>query len=118
MYAVFECTLLTDQGKAYVHEHEATFDVQTIYKKIKTYSSTSTKASIDASHILSYITSARLGDGSSWKGTTHGFILHWQNQVHLYKSQVKSDEHFSGTQKKHMLQNAVYPVPDLHAVKA
>ena len=118
MYSVFVRTLLTDQGKAFVRQYEATHDAQKIYKDISAYALKSTKANIDASRILSYITSVRLGDGTSWRGSTHSFILHWQDQVRLYETQVKVSEHFSPGQKMHMLQNAVYPIPDLRAVKA
>jgi hypothetical protein len=34
MFAVFEKTLLTDQGKAYVREFEKTSDAQSIYRRI------------------------------------------------------------------------------------
>ena len=76
MYAVFEKTLLTDQGKAYVREHEQDFNAQAVYRKISTYALTSTRASLDQSQILSYITSVKAGDGT-WRGTLHSFILHW-----------------------------------------
>ena len=94
MYAVFVKTLLTDQGKAYVHEHEKDFDAQAVFKKMSTFALNSTKASLDSSHILSYITSVHAGDGT-WKGTLHSFILHWQEQVQLYETLVDTSDHFS-----------------------
>ena len=83
MYAVFIKTLQTDQGKAYVREHEKDSDAQKVYKKISEFALKSTKASLDSSNILSYITSVRAGDGS-WKGSMHGFVLHWQDKVRVY----------------------------------
>jgi hypothetical protein len=38
MYAVFEHTLQTDQGKAFVHQHEQDFDAQKIYSSLQDYS--------------------------------------------------------------------------------
>ena len=104
MYFVFNRNLLTDRGKALVRQHEVDWNAQAIYRALCDHASTSTKAALDASEILSYITSARLGDGS-WKGTTHAFILHWQDQVCRYEKQVNTSDHFSPGQKKVMLQN-------------
>jgi hypothetical protein len=118
MFAVFEMTLLTDQGKAYVREYEKKFDAQSIYPRISEYAIKSTKASLETSTILSYITSCKLlGEGSAWRGPTSSFVLHWQNQVRLYETQAESEEYFSNGQKRHMLQNAVHPVQELRAVK-
>jgi hypothetical protein len=117
MFAVFEKTLLTDQGKAYVQEYEKKSDAQSIYRRISEYAIKSTKASLEASMILSYITSCKLGEGSVWRRPTASFVLHWQNQVRLYETQVESEEYFSNGQKRHMLQNAVHPVQELRAVK-
>jgi hypothetical protein len=52
MYAVFERTLQTDQGKAIVRAHEDDFDAQAVYKDLVEYSINSTKASLDASSTL------------------------------------------------------------------
>jgi hypothetical protein len=117
MFAVFEKTLLTDQGKAYVREYEKKSDAQSIYWRISEYAIKSTKASLKASTILSYITSCKLGEGSAWRGPTASFVLHLQNQVCLYENQVDKEEYFSNGQKKNMLQNAVHPVQELRAVK-
>jgi hypothetical protein len=46
------------------------------------------------------------------------FVLQWQNQVRLCKTQVKKEEYFLNGQKRHLLpQNAVHPVQELRAVK-
>lgn len=78
MYAVFEKTLLTDKGKSLVRVHQRKYDAQKVYAELSEYALKSTKASLDATSILTYITTSRLGDGT-WKGTTHAFILHWQD---------------------------------------
>src|SRR5687767_90441 len=83
MYVVFEKTLLTDKGKALVRAHQKTYNAQLIYKELQDYALLSTKATMDASKLLSYITTLSLGDGK-WKGSTHVYILHWQDQVCKY----------------------------------
>jgi len=52
-----------------------------------------------------------------WKGSTYNFILHGQDQVHLYEKQVSATDHFSEGQKRVMLQNVVHPVMNLQNVK-
>jgi hypothetical protein len=66
--------------------------------------------------LLSYITSARLCDGS-WKSGTNKCILHWEEQVGQYERLVEHKDHFSEAIKLHMLQNAVNAVPELRQVK-
>ena len=112
LYAVFERTLQSDKGKAIVRAHESTFDAQKVYKEMYDYCNRSTRAQLTSSGLLSYITSARLGDGS-WKSGTNKFILHWEEQVRQYEKLVQSEDHFSDAIKLHMLQNAVHPVPEL-----
>ena len=116
MYAVFTKTLLTDKGKSLVRDHEKNYDAQKIHKKLLDYAQRSTKASVDSSQLLSYITSTRLGTGS-WKGSSHSFILHWQNQVRKYEQLVPASDRFSATIKRTMLENAVHSIQDLRAVK-
>jgi len=98
MFAVFERTLLTDVGKSFVHDHEDDADAQEVYKAVVDYYLKSTKASLDSASQLSYITSICLGS-ELWKGPTHSFILHWQDQVCMYEKQVPTTEHFSSGQK-------------------
>ena len=117
MYAVLERTLQTDQGKAFVCEHEKDFDAQKIYSSLQEYSVTSTKASLDASKLLSYITSAKMGDGT-WKGGAHAFILNWQDKLRMYEKQISTGALFSDDLKRTMLENAVNPIEELRVVKA
>ena len=80
MYAVFERVLQMDKGKALVRSNETTSNAQKIFTELCQDALRSTHASIDSSRILSYITSMRIGDGL-WNGTSHSFVLHWQEQV-------------------------------------
>ena len=65
MYSVFERTLLTDQGKALVRQHESARDSQIIYKHLSACYEENTKAALDSSSLLAYITTARIDE---WKG--------------------------------------------------
>jgi hypothetical protein len=116
MYAVFERTLLTDKGKMIVRRHALDGDAQEVYKKLKTHATTSTKALMDALTLLEYITSAKLGTGS-WRGSTDGFVLHWNEQVHIYHYLKESKDHFNGNMLRIMLQNAVTCISELRQVK-
>ena len=117
MYAVFEKTLLTDKGKALVRKHAKDYNAQKIYAELVQYFSKSTKATIDASTILSYITTAKLGEGT-WKGTAHGFILHWMDQVRKYHDlNPQKAQALPECLQCTMLENAVHPITELRAVK-
>jgi hypothetical protein len=116
MYAVFKWTLQMDMGKAFVWRHESAFDAQTIYKSLVEYSLQSTKASLDTSKILAYITSARLGDHSC-TGKLETFILHWQDKLRRYDKLVNDTERFLASIKHVMLENAVHPIAELRAIK-
>ncbi|MEM7536959.1 MAG: hypothetical protein AAF639_32575, partial [Chloroflexota bacterium] len=115
LYSVLESNLLTDKGKALTRKYEKTFDAQKLYAELERHAQTSTKAAIDSGELLAYITSTRLDDGN-WKGSTHSYVLHWQDQVRLYESLVDASDHFSDGQKRKMLENAVHPLADLRAV--
>ena len=116
LYAVLESKVLTDRGKAIIRDHEHDFDAQKAYQKIRNYHLKSTKAKMESSVLLSYITSSKLGDGT-WNGTTEAFIINWQNQVRLYEKHVPPTDHFSDGQKRIILQNAVNGIDELRQVK-
>ena len=111
MYAVFEKTLLTDKGKALVRSYQKTYNAQAIYRELQQYALLSTKANMDASSLLAYITTSNLGDGK-WRGTTHAFILHWQDQVRKYHD-LKPNQALSNDILRTMLENAVHPIYEL-----
>ena len=115
MYAVFEKTLLTDKGKALVRQHQQSFNAQRIYKELSDYAVHSTKAAMIASTMLSYITSATLGDGK-WKGSTHSFILHWQDQIRKY-CDLNPKHTLLPKLLCSLLQNAIHPIAELRQIK-
>jgi hypothetical protein len=117
MYAVFMKTVQTDMGKSFVGSNEANYDAQKIYEHLIKHFSTSTKAAMDSTAIMSYFTSIRLGDGK-WRGSTNGFVLNWVNQIRKYEAIISSHDHFSDGQKRSMLENSVASVADLCAIKS
>jgi Reverse transcriptase (RNA-dependent DNA polymerase) len=116
VYAVLESKVLTDFGKSLVRDHEQDFNAQLVYKKLQAHHLKSTKALIESSTILSYITSVRLGNGE-WKGSTESFIINWMNQVRLYERQVPTSDYFSDGQKRILLESAVHGISELRQVK-
>ena len=76
IYSIFERTLKIDDGKDLVRKHHSTHDAQRVYTDLKAFALKSTAASLNAADLLTYITSARLGDNSSWVGSASGFITH------------------------------------------
>ena len=73
MYAVAESTLLTDKGQELVRKYEDTFDAQKIYQDLLDYHAKSTKAIQNASELLSYITSNKLGT-DSWDVSSKSYV--------------------------------------------
>ena len=116
MYAVWAKTLLTDKGKSLVRKHKKDYNAQQIHTDLLAHVQKSTKASVESSQLLTYITSTRLGTGS-WRGSSHSFILHWQNQIRKYEQLVPDKDCFSNTIKRTMLENAVAAIQDLRTVK-
>ena len=116
MYAVFECTMLTDTGKTFIRKFESTANAQAIYKAMVEYSQESAQASIDSSTILQYVASTRIGDGS-WRGTSRAFVLNWMDQIRLYEKLIDPRDHLQDGIKLVMLQNAVHDSKPLRDVK-
>ena len=75
----------------------------------------STKATLDASSLLQYITTVKLGDGT-WKGGCHAFILHWQDQVQKYHD-LNPTQALPPALQYTLLQTSVHSIPELHAIK-
>ena len=81
VYSVLNKCVMTDHGKSFVREHEHDFDAQAVYRKLLDHASKSTAADIAKDKLVEYLTTTKLN--SSWKGTTEGFLLHWQEQFRL-----------------------------------
>ena len=117
MFQVFCVVLQTDATRDILRSHMVSCDAQTIYKEVVYYFEKAMKASLDGADILQYITTTRLGEGSSWKGTTHNFILHFKDQCRLLRQVTDTKDHLSKNVELQLLQTAVKPIPELAAVK-
>ena len=80
--------------KAIIRIYEPAFDSQQAYQDLIKYLQKSTKSIVETNDIISYIASAKLGDGT-WKGKTEDFILNWLDKVRKYERMVGSGDHFS-----------------------
>ena len=114
MYSVFITTLQTDVGKELVRNST---DAHAIFKQLTMHYTESAKANNDRFGLMEYITSVRHGTGSSWRGTTHAFILHFQEKLRLLKEITPVSDHFSPEIERVFLQNAVNPISELDAVQ-
>ena len=115
-YSVLHHTLLTDMGKTLVRQHLDTLDAQTVYKELCAYHANSTNAKVNASALLTYITTVRFD--TTWRGTAQAFLLHWKNQLRQLDDIQPDSDRFSKPLRKVMLENAVHAVEELRSVKA
>ena len=74
-----------------------------------------TKAFMDTSSLLSFITTTNLAD-KKWRETYQAFIFHWQNQICKYHDHAPQQVLLVDLQCM-LLQNAVHPVMELCQVK-
>src|SRR5688500_16884876 len=71
---------------------------------------------METSSLLLHITTSKLDDGK-WKGTTHAYILHWQDQVRKYHD-LNPTQTLPQVLQQTMLENAVQPMTELCAVQS
>lgn len=106
MFTVFTDIPLTDRGKSLVRKYHKTNNAQLIFKELVEHATYSTKACVESNDLVSYITSAKLGD-NTWKGSTGNFILHWLEQIRQYDELTRPQPAFVTTLKRVMLENVV-----------
>ena len=82
MYSFFVKIILTKQGKKILHEHQGDKYAQKVYVKLSTHALKSKRDMLNLSKLLTYITSACVGD-IYCRGTTERFILNLQDQIQL-----------------------------------
>jgi hypothetical protein len=113
MYAVTEEHLKMDKGKSLVSQYEVDNDAQSIYCELKKHSTSSTAAWLAGDTLMKYIINAKYP--GEWRGTSFGFVLHWQEQLAKYEE--LDLEITPPKQKLRMLQNAVGDLEALARVK-
>ena len=116
MYAVFTNTILTDKGKYLFRQHEGDYNAHSIHKELLAHILTSTKASLESSILITYITTSKFGTGA-WNDSSESFILHWQKQVSEYEKLAQNADTLSNTIKKSILENAVDELTELRNIK-
>jgi len=120
VYSILDRTVQTDQGRAFVSEHESDCDAQRVFAKLVLHaaqlSEKSTKEMLLKEQLLQFLKTTRLD--STWRGTTVEFIVHWREQMRMYNEITPANERFNPGQKKRLLQAAVERSPPLKAVHA
>jgi len=114
MFAVFNKTLKTDASQSILRK-DPTGNAQKIFAKLLKHMEESTAAMLDEEDLLQHIITSRINDGK-WRGTNHGYILHWLEQVRLYHS-VAEDFISPRILKKH-LSNALEGVDEFMQVRS
>ena len=117
LFTVFLETLLTDKGREITRSHAIDKDAQAVFKELDAFYTTTVVGRDKLTQLMQYITNARLGDGT-WNGTTHAFILHYQEQIRLYNQYADPGERLTESLQESLLQNAVDKVAALSQVKA
>ena len=115
MYSVFLTTLQTSFGRKLTREHQ--FDAQTIYSRFINHYTESVKANMTQTTLMQYLTTTRLGENGTWKGSYHSFILHFLQQYKNLDDVTPAGAHMSDELRMVFLQNAVSPIPALHAIQ-
>ena len=115
--SVFTKVLKTDKSKSILTTHIALDKptaAQDIWRDLLDYFKTSTVAKDQVDAYRNYLSRTRIDDGK-WKGTTHAYILHFQEQVKNYDKYSKVP--FTSEEKLQYLQQAVQSHPDLHGIR-
>lgn len=118
LFSVFVDKLLTDEGKAMVRAHAATFDAQSVYRDLCDHQTHSTQAELTSNITLSWLTSFKLGK-DRWQGkTSTSFIAYFVEQMRLYDDYRLSNNGQTLTDdlKRTLLDAAVNSVDELRAV--
>ena len=116
MYKVFVSTLYTNYGKTLVREYEATFDAQSIYKKLVISATKSVKADVEAGDLVTKITTTRLS-ADEWSSNREAFLLFWHDQVRRHRLLVSPNAGLTDDILRTLLENAVSLDPGLTEVK-
>ena len=106
-----------DKSKSILKEHVAIDKptaTQDIWHDLQEYLKDSTTGRDQIEQYRNYCSTTRINDGK-WKGNTHSYILHFQQQVRNYNK--LAPKHFTSEEKMQYLQQAVQPLPDLRAIK-
>jgi hypothetical protein len=116
MYSVLERILQTDEGKVICRSHNANCNAQSIYAEFLQVMTQSTEAMMYSGELLSYLTIAKISDGS-WRVTTKTFVLNWIDKLRLYHDLTPVADRLSENTQRTLLQNAVIGLNELRQVQ-
>jgi hypothetical protein len=114
VYAIFCSNIKTDFGQKLVRDYEPSQNAQAIWKELSNDAEKSMVAQLNATDLLQYTHTAQV---ENWKGTTHSFILHYQEQIRLYNQLQPPNEQTLDHAKMIYLQNAVYSTEEPRSVQ-
>jgi hypothetical protein len=106
MYSVFERTLQTDEGKVIVRSHDSDRNAQLIYSEFLQVMTQSTETLMDSGKLLSYLTTAKISDGS-WRGTPKAFVLNWIDKLRLFHELTPVADRLSENIQQTLFQSTV-----------
>ena len=115
VFAVLVVKLVADESKALVRQYEVDADAQSIYRDLHEIATSSVGANIEADELLEFLSCKKLDH--TWKGSTIGFLLHWNEQLRKFENLVPVAARLPEPSKKRMLENAVSTIEDLQRVK-
>ena len=115
LFAVFTRTLKDSTAKDILRTYQTTGDAQKIYAKLCSAATKSAKAKLAKDDLSEFLTTAKLDH--TWKGSHHGFILHWKSKLRAYEELADSSELHSNKQKRNLLSRAVSGIPYLREIE-
>jgi hypothetical protein len=115
MYNVLNKTVKTNYGKEILRRHHNELNAQCVLTELRAHYKGSQAAVNETQQLFKYIITAKI---TNFSGSTQKFILHWFEQIRLYKTLTEEKKHLQPEQKLAMLQDAVSPSPALAAIEA
>ena len=114
MFYVFVDNLLTNTGKNLVRKYQDTYDAQSIYVELTEHCTKSIAATLDASDLLTWITTKKLNK-EDWPGKHYSFILYWIEQVRKH-NEISQDK-LQESQLRILLENSLHATPYLRDIQ-
>ena len=106
MYAVFNVTLLTTNGKDFVRKYEATHDAQRTYEDLCKHMKTSVAGRLKSQSLFAEITTTKLVD-TRWNSTVEAFIIAWKDKIRKYENLLGRSSILTPESKKLFLMNVI-----------
>ena len=102
-------------GRTTVRKYLRSTDAQAVWKEYSNYMTTSSKGASEKRKLTHYVTNTVLDN--QFRGTTHQFILHFNEQFRRLDELTDLSERMQDSIKMELLQNAVKDIPQLSIVE-